>query len=202
MKAYVKVIYSSEGASPGEVEKAFTEIGFLRLKGSSVFEIDVREETELSEKLDKLHDALRGLEVRYMSSIQVPEEVPSTEVPSYRQRLEKWRAIGIDVDDLIETLERNIDDFRERAKEIWMAQIDRIADEREREMAELEAKKKLEDAREGILREVEMEGRSFHELVNTIDIDSEVLSDILDDLVEKGRIKAEQKGRHVIFVLA
>jgi predicted transcriptional regulator len=202
MKAYVKVIYSSEGASPGEAEKAFTEIGFLRLKGSSVFEIDVREETELSEKLDKLHDALRGLEVRYMSSIQVPEEVPSTEVPSYRQRLEKWRAIGIDVDDLIETLERNIDDFRERAKEIWMAQIDRIADEREREMAELEAKKKLEDAREGILREVEMEGRSFHELVNTIDIDSEVLSDILDDLVEKGRIKAEQKGRHVIFVLA
>ncbi|NYT16225.1 MAG: hypothetical protein GKC02_09760 [Methanomassiliicoccales archaeon] len=201
MKAYIKVIYSSEGASPGEVEKAFTEIGFLRLKGSSVFEIDVSEETELSEKLDKLHDALRGLEVRYMSSIQVPEEAPSTEVPSYRQRLEKWRAIGIDVDYLMEALERNIDDFRERAKEIWVAQIDRIADEREREMAELEAKKKLEDAREGILREVEMEGRSFHELVNTIDIDSEILSDILDDLVEKGRIKAEQKGRHVIFVL-
>ncbi|NYT12849.1 MAG: hypothetical protein GKC03_09955 [Methanomassiliicoccales archaeon] len=201
MKAYIKVIYSSEGASPGEVEKAFTEIGFLRLKGSSVFEIDVSEETELSEKLDKLHDALRGLEVRYMSSIQVPEEAPSTEVPSYRQRLEKWRAIGIDVDYLMEALERNIDDFREHAKEIWVAQIDRIADEREREMAELEAKKKLEDAREGILREVEMEGRSFHELVNTIDIDSEILSDILDDLVEKGRIKAEQKGRHVIFVL-
>jgi predicted transcriptional regulator len=202
MKAYIKVIYSSEGASPGEVDKAFTESGFLRIKGSSVFEADVMEEMELSEKLDKLHDALRGLEVRYMSSIKVPEGVPSTEVPSYRQRLEKWRAIGIDVDELTEILEQNIDDFRERAKEIWMAQIDRIADERKMEMAELEAKKKLEDAREGILREVEMEGRNFHELTNSIDIDSEILSEILDDLVEKGKIKAEQKGRHVIFVLA
>jgi predicted transcriptional regulator len=202
MKAYIKVIYSSEGASPGEVDKEFTESGFLRIKGSSVFEADVMEEMELSEKLDKLHDALRGLEVRYMSSIKVPEGVPSTEVPSYRQRLEKWRAIGIDVDELTEILEQNIDDFRERAKEIWMAQIDRIADERKMEMAELEAKKKLEDAREGILREVEMEGRNFHELTNSIDIDSEILSEILDDLVEKGKIKAEQKGRHVIFVLA
>lgn len=202
MKAYIKVIYSSEGASPGEVDKAFAASGFLRLKGSSVFQIDVTEENELSEKLDKLHEALRGLEVRYMSSIQVPEEVPSTEVPSYRQRLEKWRAIGIDVDDLMETLEQDVDEFRERAKEIWMAQIDRIADEREGEVAELDAKNKLEDAREGILREVEMEGRNFHDLVNTIDIDSDILSDILDDLVDKGRIKAEQKGRHVIFVLA
>ena len=202
MKAYVKVIYSSEGASPGEVEKAFTESGFLKLKGSSIFQIDAKEDSELSDRLYKLHDALRGLEVRYMSSIQVPEEAPSTEVPNYRQRLEKWRAIGIDVDELLEILEQSFDNFRERAKEIWAAQIDRIADEREREVAELDAKKKLEDAREGILREVEMEGRSFHELVNTIDIDSEILSDILDDLVEKGRIKAEQKGRHVIFVLS
>jgi len=202
MKAYIKVIYSSEGASPDEVEKAFKDSGFLRLKGSSVFEIEVVEESELTEKMSNLHDALRGLEVRYMPSIQVPEEVPSSDVPGYRQRLEKWRAIGIDVDELMEILERDVDEFRERSREIWAAQIDRIADDREKEVAELDAKRKLEQAREGILREVEMEGKTFHELLSIIDIDTDILSDMLDDLVEKGKIRAEQKGRQVVFIQA
>ena len=100
MKAYIQVIYSSEGASPDEVEKAFKDTGFLRLKGSSIYEIDVMEDSELTGRLGKLHDTLRGLEVRYMPSIQVPEGVPSSDVPGFRQRLEKWRVIGIDVDEL------------------------------------------------------------------------------------------------------
>jgi hypothetical protein len=202
MKAYIKVIYSSEGASPDEVERAFKDSGFVRLRGSSVFEIEVKEDSELTEKLGNIHDALRGLEVRYMPSIQVPEEAPSSEIPGYRQRLEKWRTIGIDIDELMELLERDVEEFRSRAMEIWTLQIDRIAEERDREIAELEAKRKLEQARDGIMRELEMEGRTFHELLTIIDIDTDILSEMLDDLVDKGRIKAEQKGRQVVFVQA
>jgi len=202
MKAYIQVIYSSEGASPDEVEKAFKDTGFLRLKGSSIYEIDVVEDSELTGRLGKLHDALRGLEVRYMPSIQVPEGVSSSDVPGFRQRLEKWRVIGVDVDELLEVLERDVEEFRERAREIWTAQIDRIADDKEGEAAEFDAKRKLERAREGILSEIETEGKTFHELLSTIDIETGLLSEMLDDLVDKGRIRAEQRGRQVVFVQA
>jgi len=200
MKAYIQVIYSSEGASPDEVEKAFKDTGFLRLKGSSIYEIDVVEDSELTGRLGKLHDALRGLEVRYMPSIQVPEGVLSSDVPGFRQRLEMWRAVGVDVDELLEVLERDVEEFRECARGIWTTQIDRIADDKEREAAEFDAKRKLEQAREGILSEVETEGKTFHELLSAIDIETGILSEMLDDLVDKGRIRAEQRGRQVVFV--
>jgi len=47
-----------------------------------------------------------------------------------------------------------------------------------------------------------MEGKTFHELLSIIDIDTDILSDMLDDLVEKGKIRAEQKGRQVVFIQA
>lgn len=202
MKAYFRIMFSSEGASPGEVERALAEMRFIRIEGSSVFETEVEDDAELMGKLEKLHESLRGLEVGYSPSIQIPEGVPTATIPSCKERLEKWRAIGIGVDELTEALERDIEEFRERAKEMWAVQIDRMADEWEREMAELEAKRKLDEARERILREVGMEGKTFHDLIGLIDIDTEVLSEILDDLVEKGRIKAEQKKRQVVFVQA
>ncbi len=200
MKAYIKMIYSSEGASPDEVESALKDSGFLRLRGSSVFEAEVREDSEFTERLGDLHDILEGLEVRYMPSIQVPEEVSASEVPGYRKRLEKWRSIGIDVDELMELLEGDMEKFKERAKETWATQIDRILDEREGEIVELETKRKLDEVRSSILRGVETEGRTFHELLDITDIETDALSELLDDLVEKGKIRAEQSGRQVVFV--
>jgi predicted transcriptional regulator len=202
MKAYFRIMFSSEGASPGEVESALAEMGLIRIKGSSVFETEVKDDAELMVKLEKLHESLRGLEIGYSPSIQMPEGGPTDAIPGCKERLEKWRATGIGVDELTEALERDVEEFRERAKEMWGVQIERIADEWEREMAELEAKRKLDEARERILREVGAEGKSFHDLTGLVDIDAEVLSDILDDLVEKGRIKARQKKRQVVFVQA
>ncbi|MFP4196514.1 MAG: hypothetical protein ACLFS6_02555 [Methanomassiliicoccales archaeon] len=199
MKAYIKVIYSSEGASPREVEEAFTDADFLKVKGGPVFEVDVTEESDLQGKLEDLHDSLRGMEVRYMPSVSLPEEVKGGET-SYREKLDKWRALGIDVDDLLEVLERDEEEFREKAKDILATHVDRIADERMREVQEMEARRRLEETRERILGEVKEEGRTFHQLVSSMDIDGSIVSEILDDLMEKGRVRAEQRGRQVLFV--
>lgn len=201
MKAYIKVIYSSEGASPSEVENALKQCGFRSLRGSSVFEMDIEDEMDYSGKLDLLHNTLKGLEVRYMVSTKVPEEVPRQEVPGYRERLEKWRALGIDVDELLTILERDVEEFRQKAKEILATHVDRIADERLRELQEEEARRKLEEAREGILEAIKSGGKSFHELSQLIQIDVEILSEILDEMIEKGLIRPEQQGRKVLFVM-
>jgi len=201
MRAYVKVIYSSEGASPTDVENALKRCGFRNLKGSSVFEMEIEDDMDFSSKLDSLHNTLKGLEVRYMVSTRIPEEVSRQEMPSYRERLEKWRVLGIDVDELIEILERDVEEFRQRAKEILASHVDRIADERLRELQEEEARRKLEEAREGILEAIKSGGKSFHELSQQIQIDVDILSEILDDMIEKGMIRPEQQGRKVLFVM-
>jgi polyhydroxyalkanoate synthesis regulator phasin len=43
-------------------------------------------------------------------------------------------------------------------------------------------------------------GQTFHQLAGAVGIDEEMLSQMIDDLVEKGKIKAEQKGRRVVYV--
>jgi predicted transcriptional regulator len=199
MRAYVKVIYSSEGASPAEVERALIDYGFHRMRGSSVYDAEVSDESDLIDRLNRIHGALRGLGVTYAPS-QLPEEAARSEVSSYRERLEKWRSMGVDVDALVTVLENDPEEFRRQAKEIMSVQIDRIADERAREAQEQEAKRRLEDARERILHQVGEGGKTFHDLVKAIDMDADVVSDILDDLVGKGRIRAEQQGRKVVFV--
>jgi len=200
MRAYIKVVYSSEGASPAEVERALIDYGFHRMRGSSVYDAEVSDESDLIDRLNRIHGALRGLGVTYAPSIQLLEEAVRSEIYSYRERLEKWRPMGVDVDALETVLESDPEEFRRQAKEIMSVQIDRIADERTKEAQEQEAKRQLEDARETILHQVGEGGKTFHDLVKAIDMDADVVSDILDDLVDKGRIRAEQQGRKVVFV--
>jgi len=199
MKAYVRVIYSSEGGSPGQVERVLRENGFRRLKEMPVFETELQE-GELASKLEGLHESLRGLEVRYIPSTRPPSEIGSMEGMGSREKLESLRPLGIDVDDLIDVLERDPEQFKERALEVLRTHLDRIATEMERELKEAEAKRRLEEAKERILEEVRApEGRTFHELAAVVRVDPSLLSEMLDEMVEKGMIAPEQRGRKVVF---
>ncbi len=81
------------------------------------------------------------------------------------------------------------------------SQIDRVAAEREKEVKESDAREKLEKARDRIVETAKTEGgQTFHQLLMAVGIDEEVLSQMIDELVEKGRIKAEQRGRRVVYI--
>lgn len=200
MKAYVRVIYSSEGGRPSVVEEAFTNKGFSRVKNTSIFKVDVEGDEELNSKLDDLHEYLRGLEVEFHLPGIPASRVEKESDMDYRERLEKWRVLGIDVDNLAAILKDDPDAFKKAALEAMRARIERMAKEREMQIREQEAKARLEQVKKRVVEEIETsDGISFHELNSMVDIDADLLSGILDSLMDKEQIVAEQRGAKVVF---
>jgi predicted transcriptional regulator len=201
MKAYVKVEYSSGGKSPSEVEKIFVDNGFQKARGTSTFILEVANETELDIKLGELHGALKNSGIMYVPSLGKPTEDMELPLSSAQGRLEKWNEIGANVDELAALLETDVEQFKERALAMATFQIEKIAADREKDLVETEAKRRVEKARDKIVESAMVEGgQTFHQLAGAVGIDEEILSQMIDDLVEKGKIKAEQKGRRVVYV--
>jgi predicted transcriptional regulator len=201
MKAYVKVEYSSGGKSPSEVEKIFVDNGFQKARGTSTFILEVANETELDIKLGELHGALKNSGIMYVPSLGKPTEDMELPLSSAQGRLEKWNEIGANVDELAALLETDAEQFKERALAMAKFQIEKIAADREKDLVETEAKRRVEKARDKIVESAMVEGgQTFHQLAGAVGIDEEILSQMIDDLVEKGKIKAEQKGRRVVYV--
>ena len=201
MKAYVKVEYSSGGKSPSEVEKIFVDNGFQKARGTSTFILEVANETELDIKLGELHGALKNSGIMYIPSLGKPTEDMELPLSSAQGRLEKWKEIGANVDELAALLETDVEQFKERALAMANFQIEKIAADREKDLVETEAKQRVEKARDKIVESAMVEGgQTFHQLAGAVGIDEETLSQMIDDLVEKGKIKAEQKGRRVVYI--
>jgi hypothetical protein len=201
MKAYIKVVYSSEGMSPVKVEGIFNDHGFHKLNGQQAFESEVADSSDFQEKLESMHSALKGTGVRYMLTSGKPFEGAPGAGPTCRERLEKWRDTGIDVDELADLLENDVSSFRRRAMEMTTIQFERIASEKEKELREKEAREKAEAIKKRALELMaSTEGHTFMELVKDSGMEEDELQSMLLDYVDKGKIKAEQKGRHVVYV--
>ena len=201
MKAYIKVVYSSEGLSPVKVEGIFNDHGFHKMNGHQAFETEVSDAGEYQVKLESLHPALKGTGVRYMLTSGKPFEGSAGAAPSCRERLEKWRDTGIDVDELSDRLENDVENFRKRAMEMAAIQFERIASEKEKELHEKAVKEKAEAIKKRTLELLtSTEGHTFMELVKASGMEEDELQAMLLDYVDKGKIKAEQRGRHVVYV--
>ncbi len=196
MKVYVRVIYSSDGSSPGQVDSVFLGKGFKKVPGVPGYEIEVLNEGEMAQMLEGLHAALRGLEVRYIPTIGAVEGQPSS---GYRQRVAKLRDLNLEPMELNGLLEEDADRFKAAVHEKLESYLDSIIAERREEVAAAEAKVMAERARQTLMEELK-DGRTFHELLKAVPMEEEELSQRLLELVEKGAIRAEQKGRSVVYV--
>ena len=196
MKAYIRVIYSSDGSSPGQVDSVFQGKGFRKVPGVPGYEIDVLNEGEMVQLLEDLHMALKGLEVRYIPTLGTVEGQPTS---GYRQRVLKLRDLNMEPMELSGLLEQDASRFKEAVHEKLEAYLDSIIAERQDEMAVAEAKVMAERARVMLMDQLK-EGRTFHELLKAVPIEEDELSQRLLELVEKGAIRAEQKGRSVVYV--
>lgn len=196
MKAYIRVIYSSDGSSPGQVDSVFLGKGFRKVPGVPGYEIDVLNEAEMAQLLEGLHVALKGLEVRYIPTLGTVEGQPTA---GYRQRVAKLRDLNMEPMELSGLLEQDASGFKSAVHEKLDAYLDSIIAERQEEVAAAEAKVMAERARTMLMEQLR-EGRTFHELLKAVPMEEEELSQRLLELVEKGAIRAEQKGRSVVYV--
>lgn len=201
MKAFVKVIHFSDGRSPAEAEASMKGLGFERVKGSSVFEAEVLDEVAGAALIERMHAALRGTNLIYEPSLGRAPDPGMAAAGTYRERLAKWKDIGLDADELADLLKYDPDRFRARGLEMFRVQLDRAVAEREREIRETEARERLERARERIANAVkEPGGQTFQQLVALSGVDEEVLTHMLDEMVKKGQLAARQSGRRVAYL--
>jgi DNA-binding protein H-NS len=196
MKAYIRVIYSSDGSSPGQVDSVFSGKGFKKVPGVPGYEIEVLNESEMAQMLEGLHTALKGLEVRYIPTIGAVEGQPAA---GYRQRVAKLRDLNMEPMELSGLLEEDAGRFKAAVHERLDTYLDSIIAERQEEVAAAEAKVMAERARAALMEQLR-DGRTFHELLKAVPIEEDELSQRLLELVEKGAVRAEQKGRSVIYV--
>lgn len=196
MKAYVRVIYSSDGNSPGQVDSAFASKGFKKVPGVPAYETEVLNEGEFSALLEGLHDALKGLHVHYTPTLGTMEGQPS---PGYRQKMAKLREFNLEPMELSSLLEQDPVRFKEAIQGKVAEFADSIIAERQAEVQAAEAKVVAERARQQLM-DMLREGKTFHELSKAVPMEEEELSQRLLELVEKGVIRAEQKGRNVVYV--
>ena len=196
MKAYIRVIYSSDGSSPGQVDSVFSGKGFKKVPGVPGYEIEVLNESEMAQMLEGLHAALNGLEVRYIPTIGAVDGQPAA---GYRQRVAKLRDLNMEPMELSGLLEEDAAKFKAAVHERLDAYLDSIIAERQEEVAAAEAKVMAERARAALMEQLR-DGRTFHELLKAVPIEEDELSQRLLELVEKGAVRAEQKGRSVIYV--
>ncbi|MFA5314030.1 MAG: hypothetical protein WC375_12075 [Methanomassiliicoccales archaeon] len=213
MRAFVRVIYSSEGKSPAEVRQILMGLGFDKVKGQPLFQSEVASEEDLNKRLEELHVALRGMEVTYIPSLEAPSDDTGAVACGVREELASWKVMGIDVDDMSALLDSNIKMFKQKATGIFQGKVDAIAAAKEKELSEAaaafaKAEKEREERErlEGrISKLMEMLGKeggvTFGELHRSSGYDAEELMDMLKGLVEGGKAKAEQNGKNVVYAL-
>jgi len=196
MKAYIRVIYSSDGSSPGLVDKVIVNKGFKKVPGTPGYEIEVLNESEMNDLIEELHSSLKGLEVRYIPTLGTMEGHPTV---GYRQRLARLREFNLEPMELSGLLEQDPVKFKDAVQGKVGAYLDSILAERSEEVRAAEVKIMAERARQNLMEELR-EGRTFHERLKAVAMEEDELSQRLLELVEKGVIRAEQKGRSVIYV--
>lgn len=200
MKAFIKLVYFSDGRSPAEIEGIMKGVGFSKVKGTSTFEAEVADEAAANAQLERVHQALKGMNLLYEPTIGKTSEHGMGQL-SYKERMAKWRDIGLDVDELTDLLQYDPERFKARGLEMMKVQLERVTAEREREIRETEARERIERAREKIMAAVKTEGgMTFQQLTSVSGVDEEILTQMLDEMVKKGRIVARQSGRRVAYV--
>ncbi len=198
MRAYARLILTCEGPPPEEVESMMVAMGYQPIEGALTYVKDI-EPGAFDDLVSELHHGLAGTKARYIPSVRLPEELRDREAMGYTARLEAMRPLGMDVDALSDLIEDDPGGFRASATEMFNGLLDRMMQDRERELEDLEAKRRLERIRQGVL-DLAAEGASVSEMMAALGMGSDILYGLLEDLVQKGMVTAEQRGRTVVYV--
>ncbi len=145
-KIYVKILLSSEGETPKRLVERMKRVGALPLVGDFDFEVKLNPDERLFDKLDAIHHALKGARVRYtvttLADVSRPLEGDSAARPVaplidlkppemkkdiYKEKIGRWREMGLDVKELETLLESDPEHFKEFSKEFLRTHLNNIS---------------------------------------------------------------------------
>ena len=211
IKTYVRLELSSEGESPKQIIERMRRIGAVPVVGDYDFELSLDDDERLFDKLEEIHHALKGSNVRYSLTTRTDAEAASIaksrhEVTHYvdlkpvelkkslyKAKLERWRDMGLDVSELEGLLEKDIEQFKAASKEYLRTHLDKLSVVKD---------KKPESHVDGqILARLDENGKTMVELANATGFAEVDVMLSLGRLISSGSALRVQRDSTEVFCL-
>lgn len=210
IKTFIRVELSSEGESPKEVVERMRQIGATPVVGDYDFELDLRDDERLFDKLEDIHHALRGSSVMYSVTTRtdiedtgerrnnvtplVDQKATDLKRKLYREKLERWRELGLDVEELERLLEEDMDRFKEVSKAFLRTHLDNLSVVKDKHPPE-----NLLDGE--VLSLLDEQGKTIPDLMSLTGYSEEKITLSLGRLISAGSTVTEKQDGAEVYKL-
>ncbi len=211
IRTYIRVELAGEGESPKQVIERMRKVGAVPIIGDYDFELSLDDDERLFDKLEEIHHALRGANVRYTlttltgaeaatlakSRHDITHHVDQKPIELrrslYKAKLDRWREMGLDVAQLEFLLENDLDHFKAASKEFLRTHLDRIS---------LVTDRKPESQVDGeVLAQLDEEGKTMAEIKGATALSEDQVTVALGRLISAGCVVRTQRDSKELFVL-
>ena len=212
IRTYIRVELSSEGESPKQVIDRMRKIGGVPVVGDYDFEFPLADDQRLFDRLEEIHHALRGANVRYTVSTRTDSDAESgyagrkqvmryvdqkpfeLKKSLYKAKLERWKEMGLDVSELESLLEEDLDKFKAASKEFLRTHLDRLSI--------IQDKRPQENRIDGeILALLDEEGKTLEQLTTATGYFEDQVTLSIGRLISAGSARRVPKDSTEIFCL-
>lgn len=211
IKTYIRVELGSEGESPKQVIDRMRKIGAVPVVGDFDFELSIGEDERLFDKLEDIHKALKGADVRYSVTTLTDVEARTAERGKlithyvdqkpvelkkalYKAKLERWKDMGLDVAELEALLETDLERFKVASKDFLRTRLDH--------MSIVTDRKSEDNVVDGqVLALLDENGISLADIISTTGFSEEQITLSLGRLISSGSATRVQKGQTELYNL-
>jgi len=211
IKTFIRVEMSSEGESPKEVVERMRQIGATPVVGDFDFELDLGDDERLFDRLEDIHHALRGSSVRYSVTTRTDVEDASsgqhnhvtpivdqkaTELKKklYRAKLDRWRELGLDVEELECLLDEDMERFKEVSKDFLKTHLDKLSVVKDQHPQENQIDGE-------ILSLLDEQGKALNDIMSLTGYSEEQVTLSLGRLISAGSTVTEKRGQAEVYRL-
>jgi hypothetical protein len=211
IKTYIRVELSSEGESPKQIIERMRRIGAVPMVGDYDFELRLTEDQRLFDKLEEIHHALKGSNVRYAITTRTDAEAEDMarsrreithyvgEKPIelkkalYKAKLDRWKEMGLDVAELEELLEKDLESFKTASKQFLRTHLDRMV---------VKDKTPSDNVIDGrVLAILDERGATIQDIIQKTNHSEEEVTLSLGRLISSASATRSQRGEVEVFSL-
>jgi hypothetical protein len=211
IKTYVRVELGSEGESPKQVIERMRKIGAVPVVGDFDFEVSLGEDERLFDRLEEIHKALKGADVRYTITTLTDVEAKTAERGKlithyvdqkpvelkkalYKAKLERWKDMGLDVAELETLLETDLEKFKAASKDFLRTRLDH--------MSIVTDRKSEDNVVDGqVLALLDENGISLEDIISTTGFSEEEITLSMGRLISSGSATRILKGQVEMYNL-